>query len=61
MDVPFVFCVAHTMHILKIKTCLYVYSIHHINGCELVLEVAHYHTVLILQNCNFMLVKFMHF
>jgi len=49
------------MHILKIKTCLYAYSIHHINGCELVLEVAHYHTVLILQHCNFMLVNFMHF
>jgi hypothetical protein len=61
MDVAFVFCVAHTVHILKIKTCLYAYSIHHINGCELVLEVAHYQTALILQHCNFMLVNFIHF
>jgi len=61
MDVAFVFYVAHTVHILKIKTCLYAYSIHHTNGCELVLEVAHYHKVLILKHCNFMLVNFMHF
>jgi len=61
MDVAFVFCVGHTMHILNIKTCLYAYSIHHINGCELVLEVAHCHAVLILQRCNFMLINFRHF
>ena len=61
MDIALVFCVVHTAHILKIKTCLYAYSIHHTNGCELVLEMAHYHTVLILQHYNFMLVNFMHF
>jgi hypothetical protein len=61
MDIAFVFRVAHTMHILKIKICLYAHSIHHIHGCELVLEVGHYHKVLILKHCNFMLVNFMHF
>jgi hypothetical protein len=57
----FVFCVTHTMHILKIKSCLYAYSIHHKNGSKLVLDVAHYDAVLISQHCNFMLVNFMYF
>jgi len=41
--------------------CLYAYSTQNTNGYELVLEVAHYHIVLVSQNCNFMLVKFTYF
>jgi hypothetical protein len=40
---------------------LYDYSTQNTNGCELVSEAAHYHIVLISQNCNFMLVKFTYF
>ena len=35
--------------------------IENINGSELLLEAAHYHTVLIAQICNFRRVNFMYF
>jgi hypothetical protein len=41
--------------------CLYTSSRQNKNGCELVLEDVQYHIVLILQHCNFMLVRFMYF
>jgi len=40
---------------------LCAYCIQNVNGYELGLEVAHYHTVLIAQRCNCMLVNFMYF
>jgi hypothetical protein len=41
--------------------CLYTCSIKSTNGCDLVLESAHYHIVLISKHCDFMLVNFRYF
>jgi hypothetical protein len=53
----------HTMHLDEIHPdhihrcrCLSAYSIQSTNGCQLVLEEASYHIILISHHCNFMLV-----
>ena len=41
--------------------CMYTNIQTNINGCELVLEEAHYDAVLLSQHCKFMVVIFMYF
>jgi hypothetical protein len=48
--IQYAVCTQQSVSIYGIRSDL---SIENINGSELVLEAAHYHTVLIAQSCNF--------